>query len=361
MIRTYTYKIKPNKALEQKFEQHCGITRYVYNIAKECREEFFKKGVKINYFDLSKQLTEAKKDFPFLKTVNSQTLQATLERLEDGYKKFFADIKKGNKTSKPKWASKKKWRSLPFKSIKATHNGFKLPSFGAVKVFKFKVPSGELRTATIVKEADGLYLKIVVRKEDVETNRENQSVVSLDMGIKFFMTTSDGEFVENPKHLFNYLKQLRIENRKLSRMKKGGSNFKKQVNVLQRLHQKVGRVRKDFLHKQSSYLANNYDVVVREDLEITKMIKTSGFAKHILDCSWGLFFEMLEYKTNVIKVNPAYTSQKCSKCGHTCKENRKTQSLFECVKCKHTDNADYNATLNLLQRGQSLMEVNVVH
>jgi putative transposase len=108
-----------------------------------------------------------------VKKANSQTLQAVLERLELGYKKFFADLKKGNKTSKPKWAKKDKWRSLPFKSIKTTFNGFKLPSFGNVKVFNFKIPKGELRTASIVKEADGLYLKVVVKEQDVEQKRES--------------------------------------------------------------------------------------------------------------------------------------------------------------------------------------------
>ena len=357
MIKTYTYKIKPNKSVQRKFEEQAGICRYVYNLGREVREESFKKGLNINYFTLSKQLTEAKKDFDWLKQVNSQTLQAVLERLELGYKKFFTDLKKGNKTSKPKWAKKDKWRSLPFKSIKTTFNGFKLPSFGNVKVFNFKVPKGELRTASIIKEADGLYLKIVVREENISQERENQSVCAIDMGINFFLTTSDGEFVENPKHLFNYLKELRVKNRKLSRMKKGGKNWKKQVKVLQLLHQKISRVRKDFLHKKSRGLANNYSTVIREDLNISKMVKDSNLAKHILDCSWGLFFELLEYKTNVVKVNPAYSSQTCSKCKHTSKENRKTQSLFECINCGYTENADLQATFNLLQRGQSLMEV----
>ena len=361
MIKTYTYKIKPNKSVQRKFEEQVGICRYVYNLGREVREESFKKGVNINYFALSKQLTEAKKDFDWLKQVHSQTLQAVLERLELGYKKFFTDLKKGVKTSKPKWAKKDKWRSLPFKSIKTTFNGFKLPSFGNVKVFNFKVPKGELRTASIIKEADGLYLKVVVKEQDVEQIRENQSVCAIDMGVSRFLTTSDGEIVENPKHLFNYLKQLRVENRKLSRMKKGGKNFKKQVKVLQRLYLKISRVRKDFLHKQSRSLANNYSTIIREDLQISKMVNNSKLAKHILDCSWGTFFTLLEYKTNVIKINPAYTSQECSKCGHTCKENRRTQSLFECVKCNYTENADLQATFNILQRGQSLMEANVVH
>lgn len=371
MIKTYTYKIKPNKALEHKFEEQVSVCRYVYNLGIEVREESFKKGVKVSYFDLSKQLTEAKKDFDWLKKPHSQTLQAVLERLELGYKKFFSDLKKGNKTSKPKWAKKDKWRSLPFKqgNLKNTQpdlrfeqdGRFNLPKFGKIKLFKSKTPKGEIRTASIIREADGLYLKVVVKEQHVEQIRENQSICAIDMGITRFLTTSDGEIVENPKHLFNYLKQLRVENRKLSRMKKGGKNFKKQVKVLQLLHLKGSRVRKDFLHKQSRSLANNYSTIIREDLQISKMVKDSKLAKHILDCSWGLFFELLEYKTNVVKVNPAYSSQTCSKCKHTAKENRKTQSLFECIKCGHTDNADFQATLNLLQWGQTLMEAKTDH
>ena len=369
MIKTYTYKIKPNKALEQKFEEQLGICRYVYNLAIEVREESFKKGIRISHYDLSKQLTEAKKEFEWLRAVNAQTLQAVLDRLELGYKKFFLDVKEGNKTSPPKWAKKGKFKSLTLKqtnthritpSIIKIKNGFKLPSFGSIKVFNpNRKIKGEIRIVNILKEADGLYLKVVVKEQDVEQTRENQSICAIDMGIKHFLVTSDGEYVENPKHLFQYLKELRVENRKLSRMKKGGSNWKKQVKVLQKLYLKISRVRKDFLHKQSRYLANNYSTVVREDLDIAKMVKGSKLAKHILDCSWGTFFQFLEYKTDVVKVNPAYTSQECSNCGHTCKENRKTQSLFECVKCNFTMNADEQACINILQRGQSLMEANV--
>src|SRR5690606_3304925 len=117
--------------------------------------------------------------------------------------------------------------------------------FGNVKVFNFKVPKGELRTVSIIKEADGLYLKVVVKEQDVEQIRENQSVCAIDMGITRFLTTSDGEFINNPKHLFQYLRLLRVEQRKLSRMKKGGNNYKKQVKILQQIHLKVTRVRKD--------------------------------------------------------------------------------------------------------------------
>lgn len=359
MIKTYTYKLLPNERVLRRYFEWCGICRYVYNVAKETKEDSYKKGVSVSYYDLSKQLTEAKVDFPFLRTVNAQTLQGVLERLDKGYQKFFSDLKRGVKTNKPKWASKNKWKSIPFKSIKAAEGHFVLPNFGKVRVFKFKHPKGELRTASLVKEADGLYLKVVVNEPSIERERESQSIVAVDMGLKYFLTTSDAEYVSNPKHLFKKLAKLRIQQRKLSRMKKGGANWKKQVNVVQRLHQKVRRTRLDFLHKESTKLSNLYDYVVVEDLNIRGMSKNSRLAKHILDCSWGTFFDLLSYKTHVIKVDPKYSSQECSKCGDTRKENRVTQSLFECQGCGHTDNADLDAAKVLLSRGRSALGANV--
>jgi putative transposase len=354
MIRTYTYKLKPNKSAERKFYQWLGTCRFVYNCSKDLSEQCYRKGVSLSAFDISNQLVPTKKEFPWIAEVHSQTLQAIIERYSNSMKKFF----KG--AGYPRWATKRNWKSIPFKSIKTTHNAFKLPSFGVIKVFKFKLPKGDLKTATLIKEADGIYLKVVVNEKDIDkVNSENQAICAIDMGITYFLTTSDSEFVNNPKHLFKKLEELRIENRSLARKKKRGKNFYKQVDKLQLLHQKIERVRKDFLHKESRNLANKYETIVREDLNIKGMSKNTKLSKHILDCSWGKFFELLEYKTNVIKVNSKYTSQQCSKCGHTCKENRKTQSLFQCVECGYFENADLQATYNILQRGQSLLEAKV--
>ena len=363
MIKTYTYKIKTTRALENKIESWYNICRFVYNCAKELKEESYRKGISLSKFDIIKQLPDAKKELPWIAQVHSQTLQQVIGRLDNSFKKFYSGA------GYPKWAKKDKWKSITFAqddrrvrllALRFEKDGrFNLPKLGKIKVFNRREIQGKIKLARVVKEADGYYLKIVVEENDRHRVRENQSICAIDMGITYFMTTSDGEFIENPKHLFNYLKQLKVENRKLSRMKKGGSNFKKQVKVIQLLHQKISRVRKDFLHKESRKLANNYKTVIRENLNILKMVKGSKLAKHILDCSWGTFFQMLDYKTNVIKVNPAYTSQECSKCGHICKENRKIQSLFECINCGYTENADLQATFNILQRGQYLMEANV--
>ena len=118
--------------------------------------------------------------------------------------------------------------------------------------------------------------------------------------------------------------------------------------------------RRDFLHKQSTYFATNYSTVVHEDLEINRMVQ-SKYSQHINDVSWGAFFEMLSYKTKVIKVNPVYTSQTCSCCGHVDKDNRKSQDKFKCTSCGHTENADFNAAKNISKAGASAVNVNVEH
>ncbi len=360
MIRAYTYKLYSNKRVETKFNRWLGICRYVYNIAKETKETAYKEGVSLSGFDLQRQLTEAKREFTWVSDVNAQTLTVVIDQLDNAYKSFFS-----GRNKYPKWASKKTWKSFGFKQtgvrvtspkgyLRQTDKGFLLPKFGEVKVFNNRTINGKIKTARLIKKADGIYLRVIAEVED-KTYCTNENQVGIDMGIKYFAVTSDAEFIDNPKFLTNNLKKLRIENRKLSRkfnrcIKVQSNNYYKQAKVVARLHKKVADARKDFLHKQSTYFATNYSDIAIEDLKITKMVK-SVFSKHINDVSWGAFFVMLEYKSNnLVRVNPAYTSQECSKCGHTCKENRVTQSIFKCVSCGHEDNADLDAAKVILGR-----------
>lgn len=234
-----------------------------------------------------------------------------------------------------------------------------MPKFGEVKVFnKKRKIDGIIKGATIIKKADGLYIQIVFESNNVKNNTNRQGVVAIDMGLKYFCVTSDGEYIDNPKHLDKYLRKLRIENRSLSRKKKGSNNWKKQAIRVKRVHKNISDTRNDFLHKTSTELSK-FENVICEDLNISNMVKNKSLARHILDCSWGKFFEMLNYKTNLVKVNPKYTSQKCSSCGHIAKENRPTQSIFKCVECGFEENADYQATLNILKLGHQLLYDNV--
>lgn len=361
---TYTFKIKPNKSLVEKFEQHLGHTRCIYNLAKETKDYAFSKGVKLGKFDLIKQLPELKNEFTWMKEVNSSTLQGIIERLDNGYNKFFKDLKKGITTSKPHWAKKKNWKSIEFKqgnlqniepTLRFNKDGkFNLPKIGGIKIFKSREINGNIKLTRVIKEVDGWYLQIVT---DYEIQKcENQAQVGIDVGISKFVVTSDGEFFENIRTTKKYEKQLAEAQRKLALKKKFSNNFYKEVEKIKKIYLKIRRVREDYLHKVSRSLANNYQTVFVEDLKISKMVSDKSYSKGISDVAWGKFINYLEYKTEVIKVDAKYSSQECNSCGHISKENRKTQESFKCVKCSHEGNADFEASLTILKRGQSLIE-----
>lgn len=365
---TYTFKIKTNKTLEDKFYEHLNTTRCVYNLAKEVKEVAYSKGVKLSKYDIIKQLPELKKEFKWIANVSSQTLQGVVEKLYRGYDKFFRDLKKGVKVSKPHWASKKKWKSIEFKQIKGgsgkniirfENNKCNLPKIGLVKIFKSREVQGNIKLARVLRKPDGWYLQIVTDYQQPKC--KNQAEVGCDLGIKHFLVTSDGQFFENIQTTKKFEKQLRIEQRSLSRKKKGSNNWYKQVERIKKLYLKIQRIREDYLHKISRELADNYQYVFLEDLKISKMVLDKNYSKSISDVSWSKFSNYLEYKTNIIKVDAKYSSQECNNCGHISKENRPNQETFKCINCSHEGNADFEASLTILKRGQSLLYANVNH
>lgn len=347
--RAYTFKIKTDKNFENKFNQWIGICRFLYNCALECKITAYKtQGKTLTNYDLQKQLTVAKKEILWLKTVNSQTLQTVLDRLEIAFHRFYNNIGYGY----PKYASKKKWKSISFKTIRFKNNQFILPTWGVIKLFKNRLPKGELKIARIVKEADGYYLH-VISKELYQNINENQ--VGIDIGVNNLAVTSNNEFVANPKINKKYERKLRIENRSLSRKERFSNSWFKQLKRVQLIYLKIKRARKDYLHKETTKLCRNYGYFYLEDIKILGVVANSNLSKHIFDCGWGYFKTYLSYKGNVVLVDPKYTSQTCSNCGHCEKGNRVSQSNFQCKICGHSENADFNASKNILGKGIALM------
>lgn len=360
---TYTFKIKTTPKLVQKFEEYLSTTRFIYNLAKETKEYAYSKGIILSKFDLFNQLPELKREFNWISNVHSQTLYSSIERLDRGYKKFYRDFKRGKKTNIPRWAKKKYWKTIEFKQgnlqksqpdLRFEKDGkFNLPKIGKIKVFKSREIHGNIKLTRVTKKADGWYLQIVTDYQIQKCN--NQAEVGIDLGIKHFVVTSDGQFFENIRTTKKYEHRLTEAQRKLSLKKKGSKNFSKEIERVKKIYLKIQRVREDYLHKVSRELANNYENVFVEDLNINKMIKDKNYSKSISDVSWGKFLNCLEYKTELIKVDAKYSSQECNNCGYISKENRKTQECFKCIKCAHEGNADFEASLTILKRGQSLI------
>lgn len=364
---TYKRKLILTKAQISRVNSWIGACRVVYNMGLEIRISAYKnKQQSVSCYDLQKQLPTIK-DIDWIKDVPSQSLQNAIERLESAYKKFFAG------GGFPRYSSKKDYNSILMKSVEVDGNFATLPKLGKVKMFKDAAMLGTPKTATIIKEPTGYFICVTTdTNKDIQNNDESQ-VVGLDVGVSFFCVNSDGEFVQNPKHFRKYERNLRIAAKSLSRKKKRSNRWKKQVMQNARLHHKVSNTRKDFLHKESTKIAKQFHTVIVEDLKINNMTKKakpkkdesgkyvknnaaakSGLNKSILDCGWGMFRKMLEYKTNVIRVNPKYTSQTCNECGTKGAKSRVSQSKFKCSYCGHETNADENAAKNIKQVGEGI-------
>lgn len=345
---TYKRKLILTKAQQARIDSWIGACRVVYNLGLEIRISAYRnKQQSVHKFELIKQLTEIK-DIDWIADVPSQSLQNVIERLDNSYKKFF----KGG--GFPKWANKKRYNSILFKSASVLGNNVKLPKIGSLRIFKDAEIKGDIKMATIIKEPTGYFICIVTDATKNIQNKDESQVIGLDMGLKYLYVDSNGGFVQNPMHFKKYERRLRIENRSLARKKKGSNSWKRQAKKLALLHRKIGNVRKDFLHKKSTVIAKANHTVYLEDLNVKGMIRNKNLSKHILDCGWGTFRTMLEYKTNVIAINPKYTSQTCNSCGSVDSKSRLSQSDFVCTNCGETTNADENAAKNIKSNGIAL-------
>ncbi len=350
MIRTYKRKLILTKAQSNRIMSWMGACRLVYNMALEIKIDTYKKtGRTIHAHELMKQITGLRKDFHWINDVPCHTLQSSIDRLNEGFRKFYKGY------GFPKFKSKTNCKSIKFKDeIYIKDNCVKVLKLGKLKFHKDSPILGTPKTAVIKLEPTGFF--VYVQCENVPKKFESESqAIGLDMGISQFCVDSKGGMIANPRHFAKYERQLRIENRSLARKKKGSVSWKKQSKRLSILHHKIGDIRKDFLHKESTKIAKANSVVYVEDLKIDNMAKNKNLSKHILDCGWGMFRDMLTYKTTVIRVNPKHTSQTCAICNHVDKESRVSQSKFKCTHCGHEDNADINAAKNIKSRGTALV------
>jgi putative transposase len=369
---TYKRKLILTKTQESRISSWIGACRVVYNLGLEIRIEAYKNLQKsVNKFELMKQLTDLK-DIDWIKDVPAQTLQNSMDRLDISYKNFFRTCHKGG--GFPRFAAKRNYKSIILKSVSVSENKIKLPKIGELRMFKDAPILGIPKTATIIKEPTGYFVCIVCDKiSKTIQNPDESQVCGIDMGVTYFCVDNNGNLIENPKHFKKYERQLRVENRSLARKKKLSNRWKKQALIVGLLHHKIANIRKDFLHKESTKMAKKYHTVFVEDLKILNMTKSckpkqdetgkflrngqaakSGLNKSILDSGWGMFREMLSYKTNVVRINPKYTSQTCNECGVKDATSRISQSEFVCKHCGNLSNADHNAAKNILGKGIAL-------
>lgn len=352
---SYRYKLRPTKEQVMLFEQWLGTCRFLYNMGMDIKKDTYRKRQKgISKYDLMKQLTEAKKEADWLNNPHSQVLQNVLERLDRSYQNFFE-----HRAKYPRWAKKNKYKSFTFKQGVKLHPNtlrFSFPKIGKVKFFNDRMDENmTIQTATIIRETDGWYLNITgnVSKKELP---KNENKIGIDLGLTNFVVTSEGEFFDAPNFLRKAENELKVAQRIVSRKKKGSSNRKKAVKILALKHKKVREQRKNFLHKLSTKLVRENQSISVENLNIRGMVKNHNLAKSISDAGWGMFKNMLRYKSEwygrqYIEVNPRNTSKICNVCGNVNEDMDLSVREWIC-RCGTKHHRDVNGAKNVKQRGE---------
>lgn len=352
-MQTYEYKLKPNNTQTKELNRLLWETKCLYNTALEELITYYKTtGKHLNRFTQDKKYN--KKTCPNLPAMLVDT---TIARLHRSFANFFRGLKQGKKIGFPRFQSYNRWASFSFRDYgqgKIKDGKWYISKTNGIKVILHRDFVGEPRFTRLVKRADGYYVQVVCETEIVKTEQTNKQV-GLDLGLKYFLADSDGNKVDSPKLFRKAQVKLAKNQRQLSKKKKGGSNRNKARRIVAKNHLKIVRQRKDWLHRLSYKYANENDVVVVEDLNVSGMVRNHHLALSISDASWSTFISMLEYKLEtlsrtLIKVNPAYTSQRCSSCGAIVKKSL-SQRTHYCPECLFVDCRDVNAAKNIKSLG----------
>ena len=349
--RTYRYKLAPTPTQEQALGQWLGSCRYAYNLSLSYKKTLWEQSkVSIGKNDIQKELAGIAKETDWLGLVHSQVFQDVTDRVFNAYDGFFKQGK-----GFPKFARKGQYQSFSFKQgVKVSSTHIQLPKFGKVKYRNSQDCIGQIKRATVRECADGWYVCLCVETE-IDPLPKNKNHIGIDVGIKSLLVTSNGETVENPKHLYKAQRNLKRLQRSVSRKKKGSANRKKALKKLALQHQKVANTRKDFQHKVTTRLIRENQAIAVESLQIQNMLANHKLAKSISDAGWYSLTQMLEYKARWYgrtfeKVSARHTSQDCSACGYRNKDLTLSVREWICPSCQTSHDRDVNASINIKNR-----------
>jgi len=353
MLKAFKYRIYPNKLQSELINKHIGSCRFIYNLALETKRLAYSgNNHNLSCFDLMNQLPELKKECIWLKEINAQSLQQAITNLDTAYTRFFksqGDFPKFKKKSSRQSYKIPQNVIVDFENNKLIIPKFKKKGINIVIDREFK---GVIKQATISKTPTGKYFVSVLVETDIHNQEKavikEKTTIGIDLGIKSFLVTSDGQTFDNPKYLKKAQSKLKYVQSKYS--KKNGKRTKHRLALL---HEKVANQRKDFLQKTSTMLIKNHDNIAIEDLNIKGMLKNHCLAGSISDVGWGMFIDMLEYKAewygnNILRIGRFDPSSKmCSCCGNVNKELTLADREWTCAKCNTKHDRDKNAAINI--------------
>ena len=358
IYKNYKFQIKPNKEQEVLLNKHFGSVRFVYNHFLNQRKLQYQENKKAdNYNKQSSKLTLLKKeeDFNWLSEINSQSLQSALRNLDTAYLNFFR-----GKLRFPKFKSKRnRNQSFTVPQHTSIENGkVYFPKFkDGISVIQHRDLEGKIGKFTLSKTPTNKYFVSIQMEVELPEFKVGKKAIGIDLGIKNIAITSDGKLYKN--HIFTkrYETKLKDAQQHLSRKKSGSNSFEKQRRKVALIHEKISNCRKDNLHKITKEIVSNYDLIVVEDLQVTKMMKSKLLSKLIADVSWFEFVRQLTYKSGwngkqLVKVDRYYPSSKtCSNCGFINQSLKLSDRIWTCNECQSKLDRDLNASINILKEG----------
>ncbi len=362
MLLNQKYEIFPTEKQKETLGRWLQYCRQTYNSALLDKERKYKQSKEqYNRYDMQKRQTLDKKNYPFLKEIPSQPLQEVFVRLQKAFDNFFRKDAKY-----PKQKKYKEYTSMTFPQFGFNKKGNRMAmsfsdngklyntKLGEIDILLHRPIEGAIKQLIVKCQGNRWYAIFCVERQALPTIVDVNNAIGIDVGINKYAVLSNGSEHENPRFLRKKEKQLKQAQRKLSKKKKGSTNYIKQVQWIRQLHEKVANQRKDFLHKLSYNLVKEYSVIAVENLNIRNMIRNRKLSKSISDAGWGMFRNMLTYKCEkqggvLIKVEPKFTSQDCSCCGNRVKKSLSIRTHI-CMKCGTVLDRDHNASLNILQK-----------
>lgn len=358
------YRIYPTKKQAKLLENQLEECRWLYNHLLEKRRDAYEQtGKGLTCYEQQATYPILKQEHPSLNTVHSQVLQNVAVRIDLAFKAFFRRCKAGENPGSPRFKGKGRYQSMTFPQVPSgcslKEGRLFVSKVGHVKIVLHRSLKGTPKTCTISKSSTGKWYACFSCEVEPERLPENTEVVGIDVGLQTFATLSDGQEIDNPRFFRKEEHALAKVQRKHSKLGIGTPERQKHRKAVARVHERIKWRRQNLAHQHSRKVVSSFGIICVEDLSVNRMIHTHCLAKSIADASWSAFFHQLAAKAaeagrKLVKVNPAYTSQTCSQCGHRQKMPL-SERTFDCPCCSAHLDRDLNASLTILRLGlQSL-------